>query len=183
VHVDAWHGQQRRRRPEPASRWPDEITHDVADRSASGVRHRADEPIAQEPQHRLDPGLPPKARPHADGRPTSTAAAPSASAITTSAPSRIPPSTSTGTRPAAASTTPGSASRVAGARSSWRPPWLETTIASAPCSIAARASSSRTIPFTITGSDGACARIQARSSHERFGSNSCGDPAGPTGSA
>ena len=73
------------------------------------------------------PPAPAAARPQRAGRPTSTASAPRASAIATSTPRRMPPSTRTVARPATASTTSGRASPVASARSSWRPPWLETT--------------------------------------------------------
>ena len=45
------------------------------------------------------PASPPAARPQSAGRPTSTASAPSASAIATSTPRRMPPSTSTGGAP------------------------------------------------------------------------------------
>ncbi len=85
------------------------------------------------------PASPPTASPQAAARPTSVARAPSASAFSTSAPRRMPPSTYTSQRPATASTTSGSASSVAGAPSSWRPPWFETMIAAAPCSTASRA--------------------------------------------
>ena len=52
-----------------------------------------------------------------------TAVAPSANALTMSAPLRMPESNSTGT-PSAASTTPGRQSIAGSPPLAWRPPWL-----------------------------------------------------------
>src|SRR5437660_1890150 len=62
----------------------------------------------------VTPSCPAAANPYKYGRPISTARAPRASALSTSVPRRIPPSTNAGTRPATFSTTGGSASAVAG---------------------------------------------------------------------
>src|SRR5581483_7450222 len=113
---------------------------------------------------RRAPASPSTVSPQSGGRPTSTAAAPSASAFTTSVPLRTPPSTSTSTRPSTASTTSGSASIVAETPSSCLPPWFETTIAAAPCSHASRASSAVNSPFTTSGTP-ASAAIHSRSRH------------------
>ena len=93
-------------------------------------------PRAAAPAPRARPVSPRAASPHNGARPASTARAPSASALTTSAPRRMPPSTSTSTLPSTASATSGSASIVASAPSSWRPPWFETTTPAAPWSAA-----------------------------------------------
>src|SRR6185436_6433065 len=97
------------------------------------------------------PSAPSTESPHRQGRPISTARAPSASALTTSVPRRTPPSISTGMRPATASTTPGSAVIVAGTVSRLRAPWFETTMPPAPWRTASAASSGERMPLRTTG--------------------------------
>ena len=63
----------------------------------------------------------------------STARAPSATALNTSAPRRMPLSNSTVVRSPTASATPGKASSAGKPPSSWRPPWLETITPATPC--------------------------------------------------
>ncbi len=90
------------------------------------------------------------------GRPISTASAPRASILSTSAPERTPPSASTVicfTLRAMA----GSASAVPGTASKARPPWLETTMASQPHSSAASASSTLSTPLSMNFRPRACA--------------------------
>ena len=103
-------------------------------------------------------------------------AAPSASALTTSAPRRMPPSSMTGMRPATASTTCGRARTPAGAPSSWRPPWLETITASTPSSAARRASSGCRTPLRISGPlpQGSAARRRRSRRHRRRAAGPCG---------
>src|SRR2546427_10278503 len=74
------------------------------------------------------PGWPPTASPYTDGRPRSTAFAPSASAFRTSAPPRIPPSIKTGASGPTPERISSSASSEATAPSTWRPPRFETTM-------------------------------------------------------
>ena len=116
------------------------------------------------------PADPLVANPHMIGLPTMTARAPRARALTTSTPSRMPPSTYTSAPPATASTTSGSATAVAMQPSSCRPPWLETAIASAPASTQRAASSPRTMPLTTIGSP-LHSLSSARSSNVTDGSN------------
>src|SRR5215204_34044 len=78
------------------------------------------------------PSWPPTARPYAYGRPSRTASAPSASALSTSEPRLIPPSISTTGSGPTAWRTSSSASSAATAPSTWRPPWFETTMPSTP---------------------------------------------------
>src|SRR6218665_1479816 len=76
------------------------------------------------------PAAPALARPYSAGRPISTALAPSAMALSTSVPRRMPPSTSSARGPVAlwatASATRGSTLAVPGLVSRVRPPWLDT---------------------------------------------------------
>ena len=124
-------------------------------------------PSRRNPSTASTPAWPSTARPHAVGRPTRTAAAPSAIAIKTSTPSRTPPSISTGTRPSTASTTSGSASSEAGrGRAGGRRGWTRRSRRRR-ARRRARASSARSTPLTTIGSSGACSRTQARSSHDR----------------
>ena len=99
----------------------------------------------------VTPASPSEPNPKTYGRPTSTALAPNASALSTSVPRRIPPSTKTGTRPATLSATCGSASMVAGTVSRLRPPWLETMIPATPALTARSASSGLSTPFSSSG--------------------------------
>ena len=80
-----------------------------------------------------------------------TARAPSASALTTSPPRRMPPSSRTSTCPPTASAMAGSSRMVAGVPSRLLPPWLDTEIAASPASTARRASSTRLTPLSIIG--------------------------------
>ena len=79
----------------------------------------------------------PSASPHMYGRLSSTASAPSATALAESEPER-PAVEQHDELVADASTIAGSASSEATAPSTWRPPWLETTIPSMPRSRASR---------------------------------------------
>ena len=111
------------------------------------------------------PRSPATASPHSTGRPTATAVAPSAHALTTSVPRRIPPSTSSGSSPPTASAIAGSRSTAAGTVSSWRPPWLDTTSASTPAETASRASWGCATPFSAIGS-AVAARSHSTCSHD-----------------
>src|SRR6218665_136359 len=77
------------------------------------------------------PAAPPLARPYSAGRPISTALAPSAMALSTSVPRRMPPSTSSARGPVALWATAwaarGSSLAVPGVVSRVRAPWFETT--------------------------------------------------------
>jgi hypothetical protein len=87
----------------------------------------------------LTPSSPPIVSPYTYGLPTSTALAPSATALSTSEPVRMPLSKSTVSPDSLTlSSAPisASASREATAPSSWRPPWLETMMPSMPCDMA-----------------------------------------------
>ncbi len=75
------------------------------------------------------PAWPSAASPHRYARPIITARAPSASALTTSPPRRMPPSSSTSIWSPTASAIAGSARIVAGVPSRLLPPWLDTEIA------------------------------------------------------
>jgi len=97
------------------------------------------------------PSSPAIPRPQTHGRATSTARAPSASAVITSEPVRMPLSKSTGKSSGTTSTTPGSASSAAIDPSTCRPPWFETTIPSYPRRTASRASSGCSTPLTRSG--------------------------------
>ena len=133
--------QRPRVRREPAGPRTMCLRPQLGGRAATAERQRQRQLVAQHLQHPPRARLAPAARPQSAGRPTSTASAPSASAIATSVPRRMPPSTITAPRPSTASTTSGRASAVAETQSSWRPPWLETTTPAAPCSTASPASS------------------------------------------
>src|SRR3954452_20532596 len=115
------------------------------------------------------PRCPPTARAYAYGRPMRTASAPRATAFSTSAAQRMPPSINT-TASGSASRTSTSASSAATAPSTWRPPWFDTTTPSMPWSSASCASSAVSTPLTSSGSD-VCPRSQSRSSQvsPRFG--------------
>ncbi|CFN63728.1 Uncharacterised protein [Bordetella pertussis] len=76
--------------------------------------------------------------------------APSATALSTSWPERMPPSIHTSMREPTASAMAGSALMEETAPSSWRPPWLLTIRASAPLSAARRASSASRMPLRIS---------------------------------
>jgi len=80
-----------------------------------------------------------------------TASAPNASALNTSTPLRIPPSTNIFIESPTASAISSRTSAVAGHWSSTRPPWFDTTIADAPASFAFNAPLTVITPFTING--------------------------------
>ena len=77
--------------------------------------------------------------------------APSARALNTSRPVRMPPSTKIFIRPPTASAMAGSTSAVEGHWSSTRPPWLDTTMPAAPASMALRAPAGVMMPLRIKG--------------------------------
>ena len=99
------------------------------------------------------PSAPLTANPQNIGRPTITARAPRARALSASVPRRMPPSRYTSQRPATASTISGSASILAMAESSCRPPWFETMTPYTPRSSASSASSAVRMPLSRIGSD------------------------------
>ena len=103
-------------------------------------------------------------------RPIMVPLAPSAQALSTSWPLRMPPSIHTSSLSPTASTIAGSAAIDEGAPSSWRPPWLLTTIASAPLLAASTASSTSMMPFKISLPPHCCL-TQRTSSQDRRGSN------------
>ena len=92
----------------------------------------------------------PRARTRRAGR--EHCAAPSASALTTSVPRRIPPSTYTSQRPATASATSGSASSPGGDAVELPAAVVRDRDRAAPCSTASSASSRVRIPLRIIGS-------------------------------
>ena len=100
----------------------------------------------------VTPSAPPPKAPTTRGRPMSTAFAPSARYLSTSAPVRTPPSARSTPRPRTGLAISGNTSAAPGAWSSTRPPWLETTIAAAPASKAMTASSGVMTPLTMKGS-------------------------------
>ena len=120
VHAASMNGASRRSPPHVAA------GHVGRGRAAQERQAPARSRRAAAPARAARPPRRPPPAPTSAGRPTSTASAPSASAVSTSPPRRTPPSISTGTRPATASATSARASIVAGTPSSWRPPWLET---------------------------------------------------------
>ena len=81
----------------------------------------------------------------------STASAPSASALNTSVPVRMPPSTKIFMLLPTASAISGSTSALAGVWPSTRPPWLDTMIAAAPASAAFCAPRTVMTPLTMNG--------------------------------
>ena len=119
------------------------------------------DPAVQDRVHRLGVEVPDDAvratcsarrQPNMIGRPIATAVAPSANALTTSVPRRIPLSRISGTSPFTSSAMEGRTVIDAGVPSSARPPWFETCTAAAPAVMAARASCGRVMPLTTTGS-------------------------------
>ena len=84
-----------------------------------------------------------------------TASAPSANALNTSVPERIPPSTKIFMEPSTAVAISSRTSAVAGHWSRTLPPWLDTTMAAAPASLAFKAPFTVIIPFTIKGTPAA----------------------------
>ncbi len=97
-------------------------------------------------------------------RPTRTASAPHASALSTSVPDMMPPSISTCMRRPTAARMAGRTSMVAGDGSNWRPPWLDTTTPSSPIASAFSASAGCMTPFS-TIARGQLSRMRARVSH------------------
>jgi hypothetical protein len=112
----------------------------VPDRRGADLPHGGLGLPPQDLQHTLDAQLTKGAEPPRYGRPTPTALAPIASALTMSVPRRKPLSIKTGMRPFSAATISVNMSIVAGTPSLTRPPWFETTTASTPCSAASTAS-------------------------------------------
>ena len=84
------------------------------------------------------PAWPLAASPQRYARPIITARAPSASALTTSLPRRMPPSITTSTSSPTASAIEGSTRIGAGVPSMLLPPWLETESVVTPASRAAQ---------------------------------------------
>ena len=117
------------------------------------------------------PSSPPAARPQTGSRPASTARAPSARAVATSAPRRIPPSSSTSSRLVDGVEDGRQRLERRQTPSSWRPPWSRRRSRAAPCSAASTASSASRTPLTTTGTGRADAS-SARKAQSRAGSSS-----------